>query len=71
MAPTSGRNNSTVKQENMEAVKLMLYRQAPISRAEIAAQNAPKVAVTCPNCGASTLPDEHGRCEFCGGAVAD
>ena len=40
-------------------------------RAEIAAQNAPKVAVTCPNCGASTLPDEHGRCEFCGGAVAD
>ena len=38
MAPTSGRNNGTVKQENLEAVKLMLYRQAPISRAEIAAQ---------------------------------
>ena len=38
MTPTSGRNNGTVKQENLEAVKLMLYRQAPISRAEIAAQ---------------------------------
>ncbi len=38
MAATSGRNNGTVKQENLEAVKLMLYRQAPISRAEIAAQ---------------------------------
>ena len=38
MAATSGRNSGTVKQENLEAVKLMLYRQAPISRAEIAAQ---------------------------------
>ena len=38
MASTSGRNNGTVKQENLEAVKLMLYRLAPISRAEIAAQ---------------------------------
>ena len=38
MAATSGRNNGTVKQQNLEAVKLMLYRQAPISRAEIAVQ---------------------------------
>ena len=38
MAATSGKNNSTVKLQNLEAVKLMLYRQAPISRAEIAAQ---------------------------------
>ena len=34
----SGTNSTVVKQKNMEAVKLMLYRQAPISRAEIAAQ---------------------------------
>ena len=38
MAATTGRNNGTTKQDNLEAVKLMLYRQAPISRAEIAAQ---------------------------------
>ena len=38
MAATSGRNSGTVKQENLEAVKLMLYRQGPISRAEIAVQ---------------------------------
>ena len=38
MAATAGRNSGTVKQENLESVKLMLYRQAPISRAEIAAQ---------------------------------
>jgi hypothetical protein len=30
---------------------------------------APKVAVTCPHCGATTMPDEHGCCEFCGGAI--
>ncbi len=34
----SGTNSADIKQKNMEAVKLMLYRQAPISRAEIAAQ---------------------------------
>lgn len=38
MTATSGKNSGTVKQGNLEAVKLMLYRQAPISRAEIAAQ---------------------------------
>ena len=30
---------------------------------------APKTAVTCPHCGASTIPDENGRCEYCGGSV--
>ena len=28
-----------------------------------------KQAVKCPNCGATTIPDRHGRCEFCNGAV--
>lgn len=39
------------------------------ARAEAAAQNAPKTAVTCPNCGGSTIPDDNGRCEYCGSAV--
>lgn len=30
---------------------------------------APKVAVVCACCGATTMPDAQGRCEFCGGAV--
>lgn len=30
---------------------------------------APKTAVTCPYCGATTMPDASGCCEFCGGAV--
>jgi len=38
-------------------------------RETIAAANAPKVAVTCPACGATTIPDASGRCEYCGAAV--
>ena len=35
----------------------------------VIAASAPKVAVTCPNCGASTIPDEKGCCEYCGAAL--
>ena len=31
---------------------------------------APKAAMTCPHCGATTMPDENGCCEYCGGALA-
>ena len=37
---------------------------------EAAAQAAaPKAAVTCPWCGATSIPDANGCCEYCGGAV--
>lgn len=36
MPAGTGTNSSFIKQNNLEAVKLMLYRRAPISRAEIA-----------------------------------
>ncbi len=38
--------------------------------AEQQAAAAPKSVVTCPHCGASTLPDANGCCEYCGGALA-
>lgn len=38
-------------------------------RESVAAANAPKVAITCSYCGATTIPDERGQCEFCGGAL--
>ena len=38
-------------------------------REEAAAAAAPKAAMTCPYCGATTTPDDSGCCEFCGGAV--
>lgn len=52
-------------QEIREAL-LQVRRQA---RDEAAAA-APKAAVTCPFCGATTTPDAGGCCEFCGGAVS-
>lgn len=38
-------------------------------RQAVAEANAPKTAVTCPWCGATTIPDAEGKCEYCGGAV--
>ncbi len=29
----------------------------------------PKMAVTCSHCGATSIPDANGRCEYCGGSV--
>ena len=39
------------------------------ARNEAVAAAAPKAAVTCPYCGATTTLDASGCCEFCGGAV--
>ena len=39
------------------------------ARDNMAAAAAPKAAITCPWCGATTMPDASGCCEYCGGAV--
>ena len=39
------------------------------AREKIEQAAAPKMAVTCPYCGATTTPDASGCCEYCGGAV--
>lgn len=46
---------------------LLQIRQEVRNQVEAAA--APKTAVTCPYCGATTMPDDAGCCEFCGGAI--
>ena len=38
-------------------------------REQAAVAAAPKTAQTCPFCGATTVPDSQGRCEYCGGAM--
>lgn len=38
-------------------------------RDESAAQNTPQKAQTCPWCGATTIPDASGCCEYCGGSL--
>lgn len=40
-------------------------------RDDAVASTAPKRAVTCPYCGATTTPDVSGCCEFCGSAIMD
>ena len=50
-------------------IREALLRVRQQVRDEAAAAAAPKAAVTCPFCGATTTPDASGCCEFCGGAV--
>ena len=52
-------------------IKEVLMQARQQVRDEAAAAAAPKAAVTCPYCGATTTPDEKGCCEYCGGAVND
>lgn len=40
------------------------------ARSAAAQANAPKAAVTCPYCGATTMPTANGCCEYCGGALS-
>ena len=52
-----------------EEIKAALLQIRQQTREAAAAAAAPKTAVTCPYCGATTTPDASGCCEFCGGAV--
>lgn len=52
-----------------EEIKDALLNARQQVREEAAAAAAPKAAVTCPYCGATTTPDASGCCEYCGGAV--
>lgn len=52
-----------------EQIRDALNAVAQTNVANIAAANAPRTAVICPFCGASTIPDMNGCCEFCGGAI--
>lgn len=66
-----GQSNAQYRQceEIAEEIKLALMEVRESVREDIAAAKAPKVAQNCPLCGATTLPDSQGRCEFCGGSM--
>ena len=55
--------------EMAQEIKTILTEGRAQVRAEAKAAAAPKAAVTCPYCGATTTPDISGCCEYCGGAV--
>lgn len=67
-----GRSNPEYQQyERMgNEIKQALTQVRTQVRQNIAAAKAPKTAVTCPHCGATTTPDANGRCEFCGGSIS-
>lgn len=50
-------------------IKQILTEIREQAREEAVAAAAPKMATTCPWCGATTTPDAGGCCEYCGGAV--
>ena len=52
-----------------EEIKQALTKVRKDAREKIEQAAAPKAAVTCPYCGATTTPDASGCCEYCGGAI--
>jgi len=50
-------------------IKAVLTQIRQETRETVAAAAAPKAAQTCPRCGASTVPDARGCCEYCGSAM--
>ena len=52
-----------------EEIRQVLTQVRRDVREKIEQAAAPKAAVTCPCCGATTTPDASGCCEYCGGAV--
>lgn len=55
--------------EMAREIKQVLTHARQQVRNEAKAAAAPKQAVTCPWCGATTKPDASGCCEYCGGSV--
>ncbi|MDO4492330.1 MAG: DUF4428 domain-containing protein [Clostridia bacterium] len=59
-------------QENLalgEELKVLFDKEYESACEERAAAAAPKTAVVCPACGATTMPDATGCCEYCGTPV--
>ncbi|MBR1457695.1 MAG: DUF4428 domain-containing protein [Oscillospiraceae bacterium] len=50
-------------------IKDTVDRMRLAAREEAIAQSTPQAAVVCPFCGATTLPDANGCCEYCGSAL--
>lgn len=65
------RFNAEYREYEAEAGELkdILTKGRSRARAEQAAANAPKEKITCPWCGATTLPAADGCCEYCGGSL--
>lgn len=52
-----------------DEIKTILTQVREETREKIQSSNAPKISRLCPLCGATTIPNSSGCCEFCGGAI--
>lgn len=69
-APNARLNQDYREYEAMgREIKQILTRARQQVRNEAKAAAAPKQAMTCPWCGATTTPDASGCCEYCGGSL--
>ena len=70
-------NRSRIEQRNSAEYRDAEQRAAAVHdaltgiHATVRAAAAPKHAVTCPNCLATTKPDANGCCEYCGSSLAN
>jgi hypothetical protein len=72
-------NNSRIEQKGSvefrecerqaEEIRQALTQVRQDVRDGVIAAATPKVAQTCPHCGATTMPNPSGLCEYCGGAM--
>jgi len=56
-------------EKQAEEIRHVLTAVRQDVRDNVRVANAPKVAKICPLCGASSIPDANGCCEYCGGAM--
>ncbi len=73
--PQSRKPNQLLNAEYMEydelakEIKSVLTNVRERIRTEAEEAAAPKIAMTCPWCGATTTATENGTCEYCGGSL--
>jgi len=58
-------------QAKADEIKKTLEQIRDAERETMNAANKPRVAVECPHCHATTMPDANGCCEYCGGALGN
>lgn len=69
--PDPKMNAEYKKYEAMGAEIMKIFTKAhQEARDAVVAAATPKMAVMCPCCGASTIPDAAGCCEYCGSSVS-
>lgn len=63
------RNSAEYRQAEKACEEIKKAFNKMRTQARAASEEKPKTAVQCPYCGATTMPDENGKCEYCGGAI--